>query len=202
MRIGLIQALVVVLPSVRFAAGSSAIKDGLMAAVLSARCRSPSPANASGVCFTAQPQRGEPDIVNELMTGDAGRCLMLFWAPECVRGSTHSGARGDRPLLRLHARCGRSAQRGRIPARQPRYPPARSVLRNAASHCAINRLDGGTHGLTRCRGYPPAAIPAWGASPMRTRSGGSAVVVGCASAAPAEAGSSRNSRRVPLSRIV
>ena len=72
MRIGLIQALLEILPSGRFAAGSSAIKDGLMAAVLSARCRSPSPANASGVCFTAQPHRGEPELLNELMTRDTG----------------------------------------------------------------------------------------------------------------------------------
>ena len=70
MRIGLIQAFMAMLPSGRFAASSSVIKDGLTAAVLSAHCRSPSPTNASGVCFTAQPPRGEPELLSELMTQD------------------------------------------------------------------------------------------------------------------------------------
>ena len=74
MRIGLIQAFSVMLPSGRFAASSSCNcgrpcgRSLVCSAVVS-----PSPANSSAVCFTAQPPRGESDIVHELTTQDTSK---------------------------------------------------------------------------------------------------------------------------------
>ena len=74
MRIGLIQAFSVMLPSGRFAASSSCnCGRPYGRSLVCSAVASPSPANSSAVCFTAQPPRGESDIVHELTTQDTSK---------------------------------------------------------------------------------------------------------------------------------
>ena len=80
MRIGLIQVFAVMLPSDRFAASSSCNQGRPCGrSLVCSAVASPSPANSSAVCFTAQPQRVEPDIVHELTTQDT-RLVSTYFA--------------------------------------------------------------------------------------------------------------------------